>query len=90
MTDLRKAAEMAIDAMISDDVHKRAVAIVELRQALAKPDEVNQMLVESIESLMEAQYAYEMEVANEGDVSYAHKEMMRKAKKALAKAKEQA
>ena len=39
MTDLRKAAEMAIDAMISDDVHKRAVAIVELRQALAQPEQ---------------------------------------------------
>ena len=36
MTDLRKATKMAIDAMISDDVHKRAVAIVELRQALAQ------------------------------------------------------
>ena len=39
MTGLRKAAEMAIDAMISDDVHKRAVAIVELRQALAQPEQ---------------------------------------------------
>ena len=38
MTDLRKAAEISIDAMISGDVHKLAVAIVELRQALAQPE----------------------------------------------------
>ena len=51
MTDLRKAAEMALEALKlvvwtnNPPVNK---AIAELQEALAKPDKVNQMLVEAL------------------------------------------
>jgi hypothetical protein len=38
MTDLRKAAEMAVEALMGLDSHKRAEAVIALRQALAQED----------------------------------------------------
>ena len=40
MTDLRKAAEMSIEAIMDGDVKDKAAAVYALRQALAQPDEV--------------------------------------------------
>ena len=39
MTDLRKAAEMAIEAIMDGDVKDKAAAVYALRQALAQPEQ---------------------------------------------------
>ena len=39
MSDLRKAAEMAIEAIMDGDVKDKAAAVYALRQALAQPEQ---------------------------------------------------
>ena len=39
MTDLRKAAEMSIEAIMDGDVKDKAAAVYALRQALAQPEQ---------------------------------------------------
>ena len=46
MTDLRKAAEMSIEAIMDGDVKDKAAAVYALRQALAQPEQYDQIALE--------------------------------------------